>query len=104
MIGTKDLTEEEVKEIIKKHVDGEVYIEKLEKNEKGETTIIIRFKDSETAQNFVDAIKEASNAGFEFVSISFLPEGLLSFATRASVPPFALIISTFNALLLPNKA
>ena len=104
VIGTKDLTEEEVKEIIKKHVDGEVYIEKLEKNEKGETTIIIRFKDSETAQNFVDAIKEASNAGFEFVSISFLSEGLLSFATRASVPPFALIISTFNALLLPNKA
>ena len=90
-----------MKEIIKKHVDGEVYIEKFEKNENGEITIIIRFEDSETAQNFVDAIKEASNAGLEFVSIGFLPEANFSFATRACVLPFTLIaIFAIIALLL----
>ena len=57
-----------MKEIIKKHVDGEVYIEKFEKNENGEITIIIRFEDSETAQNFVDAIKEASTLALSLLA------------------------------------
>ena len=70
----KGMTEEEVKDIIKKWTDGDFEIIKFEENrDTGETIIIIEFKDMEAAQNFVDAIKDSSdNPGVK--SVSFLIE------------------------------
>ena len=56
----KDMTEEEVKEIIKNITQDEnIYIERIETDkDTGETTVIIRFTDSEKAKDFVRSVSE----------------------------------------------
>ena len=56
----KDMTEEEVKEIIKNITQDEnIYIERIETDKgTGETTVIIRFTDTEKAKGFVRAVSE----------------------------------------------
>ena len=78
----KDMTREEAEDIIKKWTDGNFEIIGFEEDEDtGETTVIIEFKDVEAAQNFVDAIRESSEA--TIASISFLSEPYKSAAIKA---------------------
>ena len=56
----KNMTREEVKEIIKNITQDEnVYIERIETDkDTGETTVIIRFTDAEKAKDFVRSVSE----------------------------------------------
>ena len=83
VFGKKDMTREEVKEVIKKYTNEEFSIVRFEENKNGETKIIIKFNDAEKAKNFVDAIKESS--GVDIVSINFLSEPLSSAASKVSL-------------------
>ena len=58
----KDLTEEEIREIIKEYTQEEFTIVKIETDEEtGETKVIIKFVDKETADNFITTVKESSD-------------------------------------------
>ena len=62
VFGSKDLTEEEINNIIIKYTDGEFTIVRFESNNGDETRIIIKFNDAEQAESFVESIKESSEA------------------------------------------
>ena len=82
-IKKKSMTEEEVKEIIKRYTDKEFTIEKFEdKNE--EIRIIIRFTDVEKAKEFIENFKESSDSVAEVIKVrfSFEKQSSLSIETR----------------------
>ena len=84
IFGKKGMTEEEVKEIIKKYTDEEFTIEKFEEDkDTGETIIIVKFNYVEKVKNFVEAIKKSS--GVDIVSINFLSEPPSSAASKVSL-------------------
>ena len=84
IFGKKDMTRENIQDVIKKYTDEEFTIEKFEEDKNtGETKVIIKFKDAEEAKNFVDAIKESS--GVAITSINFLSDPLNSAASKISL-------------------
>ena len=63
-LGTADLSESEVIDLIKKQTDADFTIDRLEIDESsGSTQIIIRFEDPEDADKFIDKVKEEINRG-----------------------------------------
>ena len=83
VFNKKGMTEEEVKEIIKRYTDVEFTIVQFEEDKNGETRIIIRFKDTEKAKDFVNTIRVSS--GVDIVSISFFIEPHNSAASKVSL-------------------
>ena len=68
VIVSKDLSKEELENIIKRFTDDIFYIEKIENDdETNGTRIIIRFTDPANADDFVDAVKSASNSDNPFI-------------------------------------
>ena len=64
VFGRKDLSREEIERIIKPFTDEDFFIEKIEVDDTtGETTVIVRFKDTEEAENFIETIKASSEFG-----------------------------------------
>ena len=79
VLGTKDMTQEETKNLIKSYTDEDFTIERFEIGEE-QTTVIIVFNNVEAAKNFVGAIETPSNT--LLTSISFLSEVLCSFSPK----------------------
>ena len=77
VFGTKDLSEKDIKEIIEKYTDGNEYEMEITAIDDDTTTVIIKFVDSEKAENFVEQIKTGSNmnvikdVGFSTGFVSF---------------------------------
>ena len=61
---TKNMTEDEIRAFIEKYTDEKFTIEKVE-SENGETTVIIRFEDSEKANDFVRKVDNIIKSGQE---------------------------------------
>ena len=63
-LGTADLSEEEVIELIKKYTDSDFTIDNLETDTSGGSTqVIIRFGDSEEADKFIEKVKDKIKGG-----------------------------------------
>ena len=79
----KDITEEEVKEIIKNYSQDEnIYIERIETDkDTGETKVIIRFKDAEKTKDFVRSVSEGRAPG-SIKSVRAVPAEQDSFALK----------------------
>ena len=79
----KDMTEEEVKEIIKNITQDEnVYIERIETDKgTGETIAIIRFTAAEKAKDFVRAVSEGRTSS-NIKSVKTVPAEQDSFALK----------------------
>ena len=93
----KDMTEEEVKEIIKNITQGEnVYIERIETDkDTGETIAVIRFTDAEKAKDFVRGVSEGRALSF-IIRVSTVPPEQDSFALKINAMPMtALLILYF---------
>ena len=77
VFGTKDLSEEDIKEIINKYTDEVFTISKYENSrESGETKIIVSFIDPESAVKFVNKLKVSSGYTQGLVrKIDFVEEG-----------------------------
>ena len=83
VIGTKDITREEAEDIIRRHTDEGFTIERFEKDENtGETTIIIRFKDTETANNFANSFKKIKVSSLMLVTSNFSTKQFLCVKNR----------------------
>ena len=63
-LGTADLSEDEIIELIKKYTDSDFTIDRIEIDRAGgNTQIIIRFEDSEEASKFIDKVKDELKSG-----------------------------------------
>ena len=61
VFAKKDLKEEEIREIVKEYTQEEFTIEKIETDENtGETKVIVKFIDVETAQSFIETVNLSS--------------------------------------------
>ena len=77
-LGTADLNEGEIIELIKKYTDSDFTIDRLEIDAStGNTQIIIRFEDSEEADKFIDKVKDELKSGEStyFEGVSFFRKG-----------------------------
>ena len=84
-------------DIIKKITDDNFVIDKIvEDKDTGETIIIIKFDDAESAKNFVDAIEASSNSDLDIRVIGFLPENPLSLSPACKPPFFLFFFFSFN--------
>ena len=71
----KDLKEEEIREIIKEYTQDKFTIEKIETDEgTGETKVIVKFEDRDTAEQFYRRVTESGRMGDTFVRVSFVDE------------------------------
>ena len=87
VFSKKDMTKEEVFEIIKEFTKENFTIKEFGVNENGSLVVIIRFDDETNAKNFVDAIAASDNSNELFIeSISFLSEPLQDMATGLQLP------------------
>ena len=91
----KDITEEEVKEIIKNYSQDEnIYIERIETDkDTGETKVIIRFKDTEKAKDFVRRIEDKAPSTIKRVKT--IPAEQDSFVLRTNAMPTAPLVILF---------
>ena len=93
IFGTKDLSDEKIKEILEKFTDAEFTIMRVEDSETGELRVIIKFVNTEDAEEFVKAVKESSDSATTsyIKDVDFnsekLGEGSFSFMNR----PFILL-------------
>ena len=63
-LGTADLSEGEIIELLKKFTDSDFTIDRIEiDSSSGNTQIIIRFEDSEEASEFVNKVKDETKRG-----------------------------------------
>ena len=64
VFSQKDLSEEDIRNIIKEFVSGETdfEVEQFE-NDSGETTVIVKFSDKETAEKFVENVSTYDREG-----------------------------------------
>ena len=93
-LGTADLSEGEVIELIKKYTDSDFTIDRLEiDSTRGNTQIIIRFKDSNETNEFVNRVKDEIKSGEDtyFRDITALQKTHSSFSHN--IYPFPYIIS-----------
>ena len=76
-LGTADLSEGEIIELLKKYTDSDFTIDKLEiDGSSGNTQIIIRFEDSEGATKFTNKVKDEIKGGNTyFKGISLVRKG-----------------------------
>ena len=77
-LGTADLSEDEIIELIKKYTESDFTIDRIEiDGSSGNTQIIIRFEDSEEASKFVEKVKDEikGGEGTYFKGISFVRKG-----------------------------
>ena len=87
VFSKKDMTKDEVSEIIKGFTKENFIIKEFEVNENGNFFVIIRFDDTASAKNFVEAITDNGNSNDLFIeSISFLSEPLQDMATGLQLP------------------
>ena len=81
VFGKKDLKEEEIKEVIQEYVKVDFTIVKIETaNEAGETKIIVKFNDKETAESFVELIKAGSGKKSAIIRVSYIYEKIRSWS------------------------
>ena len=94
---TKDITEEEVKEIINSYVDGENFADaKIEKDNTGQIKVIVKLDDPEKASNFVETIRDSSDKEAKKIkTIGFATNYAVSFST-----PFYPMNILFGFLML----
>ena len=93
VFGTKDLSEEDIKEIIEKYAEGNEYEMKIVAVDDDTTTVIVRFVDTETAQNFIEKINAGSEEGRKVIkNIKFTWSDMWSFS--ALVLPSSLFTCT----------
>ena len=63
-LGTADLSEDEIIELLKKYTDSDFTIDRFKIDDSsGNTQIIIRFEDSEEASKFIDKVKDEVKGG-----------------------------------------
>ena len=77
-LGTTDLSEDEIIEILKKYTDSDFTIDKLEIDSTGGSTqVIVRFEDSEEADKFINNVKDEIKSGEDtyFEGVSFVQKG-----------------------------
>ena len=82
-LGTADLSESEILDLLKKQTDADFTIDRLEIDESsGNTQIIIRFEDPEDANKFIDKVKEEIKGGKEtfYRSVTPLQRGTPSYS------------------------
>ena len=82
-LGTADLSEGEIIELIKKYTDSDFTIDRIEvDNVAGSTQIIIRFEDSEEAGKFIDKVKDEIKGGEDtyFRDIASIQKGSQSYS------------------------
>ena len=92
----KSITEEELKEIIKRYTDEEFTIERIEKDEgTGEIIVIIQFKDKGATENFVDAIRESSDSVAKVIKVSFFFGIITSFSIETKLNMLAKLMLFF---------
>ena len=95
VFGEARLSEEDVKEIIKRYTNNDTTAYNIEivARDDTSTTVIVRFNDTEAAVNFVEAIKSDSNSNwFLLTSISFLSENFNSLSPTTALPSFLLLL------------
>ena len=86
VFGKKGMTEEELKEIIKKYTDEEFTIERIETDkDTGETRITIRFKDKDATVNFVDKVRESSDSVAKIIRFVFEKQNSFSIETKLNM-------------------
>ena len=98
-LGTADLNEGEVIELIKKYIGSDFTIDRFEIDSTGgNTQIIIRFEDSEEASKFIDKVKDEIKSGEDtFIrDITSLQKAFLSFSYNNCLFP---CIITFTFML-----
>ena len=102
VFSKKDMTKDEVTEIIKGFTKENFTIKEIGTNENGSLVVIIRFDNSANAKNFVDAISGNDNSNNLFIeSISFLSELPQDMATGLQLP--SLFFFSFILILLSFK-
>ena len=95
VFATKDLTDEDIEEIVKKYTNAEFTISKVEDTETGELRVVIKFVDIEKAEEFVKSVKEASDStretlikGVDFNSEAIKESTALRFSPLISIISF----------------
>ena len=102
VFGRKDMTEEEVKEIIKRYIDEEFTIEKFEEDKKaGETKVIIRFEDAEKAKDFVRSVSEGRASSNNIKSVRTVPAEQDSFALKVNVMSMTIFLILYFMCAAP---
>ena len=74
-LGTADLSEDEIIELLKKYTESDFTIDRIEFDKAGGSTqIIIRFEDSEDTNKFIDKVKDEIKSGEDtyFEGVSFV--------------------------------
>ena len=74
VIGKKDMTEEEIKEIIKEYTEEGFDIMKIEDDETGGTKVIVKFEDMEVAINFIEKVEASSEGKTLIRKVGFIKE------------------------------
>lgn len=96
VFSKKDMKKEEIESIIKEITKENFIIEKIEYNESsGETHIILRFRDDEVAQNFVETIKTEPENRYNIKNVSYYKNKPVSYAQRN----FILSLSAISSFL-----
>ena len=92
-------TEEEIMEIIKEFIpEGtEFTIEKVE-NESGETKVIVKFTDKKTAENFVEGIRNSSDAKRTVIKVGFSYDDIGSFSSSLTLNALVYFLSYLISL------
>ena len=82
MFSKKEMTKDEITEIIKRYTKENFTIEEIGVNENDSLVVIIRFNDAMSAKNFVDAIaRNNDNSNLFIERISFFSKPPQSMAT-----------------------
>ena len=85
VFSKKDMTEDEITEIIKEFTNENFIIKEIGVSENS-LVVIIRFDDATSAKNFVEAISDNYNSNPLIESISFISELPQSMATGLQLP------------------
>lgn len=85
--GSKEMTETEINEIIKKYTDDLFTIEKINEFE-DETFVIVKFTDVTSAENFIEKVSASSDADIAFKDVKFTGVPMVSLSAKTFVSIF----------------
>lgn len=84
VFGSKDMTKEELEDIMSRHTKAEYEILIFENDGTSETRVIIKFTDSNEAKNFVESIKESNGSLADLVKfVDYNSGGIISFSMNS---------------------
>lgn len=95
VFGTKDLTKEELEDIVGQYTNAEYKILSFESDGTSETRVILKFTDFKEAKSFVESVKASSGSLVDLVKFIDLNSGAIISFSLISYPMVLLSIIAF---------